>query len=247
MESSGGQAPAPVQTGEAPILHRNPKRLHFTTGIRAGEQATIRDDEGNAVYTYRSFASVIGIVASLVAGIVIITGIAATFFLLVEKHPLTAMIALVLSIFFALLIVMLVPPIGVTLFNGETPAITISQRSRTSFPSATFAVVTPDGETLALLHKTLFSRLGRNRWTIFDAANRQIGVAREDSFLGAIVRKVFGKFSRRYETNVRVDVAGTSAAEIRRREEPDVLQIADDVVDHRVLIALATMVLGSEP
>jgi len=190
---------------------------------------------------------VIGIVASLVAGIVIISGAAATFFLLVEKHPLTAMIALVLSIFFALVIVMLVPPVGVTLFNGDAPAITISQRSRTSFPSATFAVVTPDGETLALLRKTLFSRLGRNRWTISDVASGDIGFAHEDSFLGAIVRKVFGKFSRRYETNVRVEVANGNVAEIRRREEPDVLRIASDAIDDRVLIALATLVLGSEP
>ena len=185
--------------------------------------------------------------ASLVAAIVILSGVAATFFLLVESHPLTAMIALVLSIFFALLIVMLVPPVGVTLFNSETPAITISQRSRASFPSATYAVVTPDGHTLALLRKSLFSRLGRNRWMIFDTTMRELGFAQEDSLLGAIVRKLFGKFSRRYETNVPVRIAGSDVAEIRRRNEADVLQIDGDPIDDRVLIALATLVLGAEP
>jgi len=217
------------------------------TGVRAGEHAAIRDDEGNDVLTYRSFASVIGIVASLVAGIVIISGVSATFFLLLEKHPLTAMIALVLSIFFALLIVMLVPPVGVTLFNGDAPAITISQRSRTSFPSATFAVATPDGQTLALLRKTLFSRLGRNRWTIFDGAGRELGFAQEESFLGAFVRKLFGKFSRRYETNVLAHVGVDEAAVIHRRDQIDVLEITGVATDDRVLIALATLVLGAEP
>jgi hypothetical protein len=182
-----------------------------------------------------------------VASIVILSGVAATFFLLVESHPLTAIIALVLSIIFALLIVMLVPPINVTLFSGEAPAITISQRSRTSFPAATYAVVTADGETLALLRKTLLSRIGRNRWTILHPAGRELGIAREDSFLGALVRKMFGKFSRRYETNLHVHIVGSDAAEIRRRDERDVLQIVSDVIDDRVLIALATLVLGSEP
>ena len=189
----------------------------------------------------------IGIVASLVAGIVIISGVSATFFLLLEKHPLTAMIALMLSIFFALLIVMLVPPVGVTLFNGDAPAITISQRSRTSFPSATYAVVTPDGETLALLRKSLFSRLGRNRWSILDPAGWDRGFAQEDSFLGAFVRKLLGKFSRRFETNVLARVGVDEAAVIHRRDQFDVLEITGVAIDDRVLIALATLVLGSEP
>ncbi|HEY2094310.1 MAG TPA: hypothetical protein VGJ81_20775, partial [Thermoanaerobaculia bacterium] len=76
----------------------------------AGEMVRIRDDEGNALFTYRSFASVIGIVATLIASIVMVAGIAATFFLLTEQNVLTAIAALVLSTFFAMVIVALVPP-----------------------------------------------------------------------------------------------------------------------------------------
>src|SRR5207244_1883671 len=129
----------------------------------------------------------------------------------------------------------------------ETPAITISQRSRTSFPSATYAVVTPDGHTLALLRKTLFSRLGRNRWTILDTNSRQTGTAFEEALSRALVRKFLGKFGRQFESNVCVQIAGRDAAQILRRTDKDVLQINSDATDDRVLIALATLVLGSEP
>ena len=221
------------------------KRFAFTTGIPAGETARIRD--GADAYSYRSFASVIGIVASLMAAIVIVSGIAATAFLLVEGHPLTAIAAFVLSLFFSLLIVMLVPPVSVTLFNGDSPAVTISQRSRTSFPSATYAVVTPDGQTLALLRKTLLSRLGRNRWTILDSSGRELGTAVEESTSRALVRKVLGKFDRQFEADVQIEGAGRPAGNILRRSERDVLQISGDAIDDRVLIALATLVLGMEP
>lgn len=189
----------------------------------------------------------IGIVASLVAAIVIVSGVAATLFLLLEKHPITAIAAFVLSVFFSLVIVMLVPPVSVTLFNDDTPAVTVSQRSRTSFPSATYAVVTPDGHTLALLRKSLASRLGRNRWSILDANGLEIGQAREESLSRALTRKVLGKFHRGYESDVQIEIAGCNAGKILRRSEPDVLQIMSDAVDDRVLIALATLVLGMEP
>lgn len=242
-------AAAPVAA--APLPHappaQQPKRFQFTTGLPAGETARIRDEHGNDAYAYRSFASVIGIVASLMAAIVVVSGVAATAFLLVEGHPLTAIAAFVLGIFFALLIVMLVPPVSVTLFNSDAPAVTISQRSRTSFPSATYAVVTPDGHTLAFLRKTLLSRLGRNRWTILDPSGRELGTAVEESAGRAFARKFLGKFDRQFEADVRIEAGGRPAGSILRRSERDVLQITGDAIDDRVLIALATLVLAAEP
>jgi hypothetical protein len=216
-------------------------------GMPAGETARIRDDGDKVVYSYRSFTSVVGIVASLVAAIVTIAGFAATVFLILEKHPIAAIIAIVLSVFFALIIVMLVPPLTVTLFNEETPAVTISQRSRTSFPSVTYAIVTPDGRSLALFRKSLFSRLGRNKWTIFDSTSRFVGTAAEESLSRALIRKVIGKFNRKFESNVHVRAAGIEAARIVRRDGADLLEIRSDVIDRRVLIALATLILGAEP
>lgn len=211
----------------------------------AGETVRIRDDEGNALFTYRSFASVIGIVAALVASIVVVAGIAATLFLLAEHSAFAAIGALALSVFFALVIVSLVPPINVTLFNDSSPALTIAQTSRSSFPSMTFAVVTPEGASIGVLRKQLLSRIGRNRWQVGGA-----GYAIEESLTRALLRKIAGKFSRRYEANMIVYNPYEVARIIRRPDahgDVDVLEITGDKVDRRLLVALATLVFGSEP
>ena len=156
--------------------------------------------------------------------------------------------AIVLTLIFAFVISLLVPRTNVTLFDDGTPALTISQRS--VFPSASYVVAAPNGTILAVLRKSPFSRLGRNRWSITQEG-RYIGQALEESFGRALVRKVLGKFSRRFETNVRIDHGGIPAGRIIRRAEPnatiDTLELTGDALDRRVAVALATVVLGREP
>lgn len=201
--------------------------------------------------TYRSFASVVGIVAALVAGIVLAAGTAASAFLAFEKHPLSAIGALMLSLAFALVIAILVPSTSVTLFNGHSPALTIVQTSRVNFPHATFVVRDAAGAAVAILRKNAFARLGRNAWHVFDAKDYPIGEAAEESFGRAIVRKFAGKFSRQYETDVIVRTHEKTAARIIRRAHEgtpvDLLEIEENAIDPRIAIALATLVLGSEP
>jgi hypothetical protein len=220
------------------------------TGIPAGEMVRIRDDDGHVLLTYRSFATVIGIVGALVSGIVMMTGLAASLFLIVEKHPLTSVGALVLSLFFSLLIIALVPPVRVTLHDEGAPALVIAQKSRATFPSVTHAVMTPGGETIAVLRKSFFARAGRNRWTVLDPGGRVVGTAVEDSLGQAIVRKIAGKFSRAFEANVRVDSAGRRVATIVRRPnargEVDLVDCTLEL-DRRIAVALGTLILGSEP
>ncbi|MGZ5440550.1 MAG: hypothetical protein ACXW31_06605, partial [Thermoanaerobaculia bacterium] len=121
--------------------------------------------------------------------------------------------------------------------------LTISQRA--VFPSATYIVAAPNGATLAELRKSFLSRLGRNRWTITHDG-RNLGEAREESFSGAILRKLLGKFSRRFETNMRITYGGMEVGRIVRRPA-DVLELASDALDRRVAVALAVMILGREP
>jgi hypothetical protein len=223
-------------------------RYRFTTGHRAGEVATIRNDAGQVLLSYRSFASVVGIIAALVSGLVLVAGLAAVLFLFIEDDPLRALAALVLTVVFAFFIALLVPRVQVTLYDDGRPALTISQR--TAFPSACYAVATPNGATLADLRKTFFSRLGRNRWTIVQDG-RQIGEAAEESFGRALVRKFLGKFNRRFETNLFVEHGGLPVGRIIRRPETedvvDVLELTSDALDRRVAVALALVVLGREP
>jgi hypothetical protein len=216
------------------------------TGLPAGETARVRDDDGVVLLTYRSFATAVGTVAALVAGVMIVAGIAGTLFLVAEGRPLAAVATLALSIFFTGLVVMLVPATSVTLYDGSHPALTLSQRSRFKFPAAIHAVSTPDGRTLAYIQKSVFSRLGRNRWTIINPTDgREVGFATEESLGAALVRKVLGKFDRRFQTNLRLEYNGQPAGWIARRSA-DLLDVTG-AIDRRVAVGLATLILGSEP
>ena len=220
----------------------------FTTGLRAGEVAYVRDAADRVLLTYRSFASVVGIVAALVCGIVLLAGVAAAVFLLAEGSVLRAGLALVLTIAFASFIGILVPRANVTLYDDGNPALSISQRS--VFPSAAYVVATPNGATLATLRKGFLSRLGRNRWTVTQEG-RYVGDAVEESFGGALLRKLLGKFDRRFETDLRIEYGGVAAGRIIRKPDAqrrtDLLELTSDALDRRVAVALATVILGREP
>jgi len=211
----------------------------------------VRSGTGDELLSYRSFATVVGIVALVVSVIVAITGVAAVAFLMFESRPLPAIMALLLSAAFAIVIAMLVPPTHVTLYEEADPVLHITQQSNVSFPIASYVVGTPDQKVIARLRKNVWSRLGRNRWDILSATDdRPIGFAAEESLSRALLRKLAGKFSRRYESNVRIQYLDKNAGWIVRRPdsngEVDVLDVAGDI-DRRVAIALATLILGSEP
>jgi hypothetical protein len=221
--------------------------------VRAGETVSIRDDAGNVLLTYRSFASIVGIVAALVAGIVIIAGVAATVFLLAEDREAAAATAAILALSFALLIATLVPRTRVTLYDEGKPAIMIVERSRLPFPAVTYAVKGPDGNVLALLRRSAIARLARNRWSISAPPDqRGVAYAVEESLSRALGRKFLGKFRRSFESNFLIVNHGTHAGAIIRRPDYrglyDVLEISPKTtIDRRVLVALATLVFGSEP
>jgi len=223
-------------------------RYHFTTGLRAGEVANIRSDDGRVLLSYRSFASVVGIVAALVSGIITLAGLAAVLFLIAENSPTRAGVALVLTLIFAFFIALLVPRINVTLYDEHHPALTLSQR--TIFPTVHYIVAAPNGTTLAELRKAPFSRLGRHRWRIVQEG-RLLAEAVEESWMKAMLRKALGKFSRRFETNLRIEYGGLAAGRIIRRPDAngdiDILELTTDALDRRVAVALATLILGREP
>ena len=222
--------------------------LRFTSGLRAGEVATVRGDSGQVVLSYRACAGIIGVIAFLVTAIVAFAGVASVAFLLAEGAPLRAGLALVLTFAFSYFISLLVPRIEVTLYEDGAPALTISQHSVS--PAAAWIVTTPDGAELAEIRKSFASRLGRNRWRVLQHG-REIADAIEDSLAGALTRKFFGKFSRRFETNMLVRAGGIETARIIRRPEAngqyDLLELTGNLLDPRIAVALATLVLGREP
>lgn len=228
-------------------------RFQFMTGIPAGQTSYIRAEDGSAVLSYRSVASVIGIIATLMSAVVLAAGAAGVLFLLVERRPLPALAAMMLGFAFAAMIVMLIPATHVTIFDAGSPAITIMQQSSVSFPSATWVVATPDGKTIVRLQKSFLSRFGRNRWLILGADDSSArGQAVEESFSRALLRKACGKFAPSCQSNIRIRWAGHEAGWIIRRPDTDgyadVLDLhPSSTLDRRAAVALAVLVLGSEP
>lgn len=228
-------------------------RYYFHPGVRAGEIASIADAAGQPLLTYRSFASVVGIVATLVIAIVVLTGLSSALFLNAEDRPGAAIAAAMLTFVFAIIIAALVPRTRVTLYAGNDPVLRIVQSSRFSFPSTTWTIRTPDGDTLAVVRKGAFSRLTTNRWTITGPADqRSRAYASEESFSRALIRKLLGKFRRKFEANIRLVHDGVPAAVIVRRpdekREVDYLELTSGSdLDPRVAVALATLIFGLEP
>lgn len=228
-------------------------RFRFTTGVPAHEAVSIFDENGAVLLQYRSFASATAVVAAVMAAIVLLSGFAAAVFLFTEERTVPAAIAMFLAAAFAVMIAMLVPAVNATLYDGAQPVLTLAQQSSISIPVVTFLVTTSDGKPLARFRKNVFSRLGRNRWRILPINDdRPVGEAVEESLPRAIVRKMFGKFSPRYQSNVVVRYLGSAAATIVRRPDAlgqrDVLDIdPNSTMDRRIAVAIATLILGSEP
>jgi hypothetical protein len=243
-----GRASGPHAATPRSSVAFHQRTYRFTTGLRAGEVAVIRGESAQVVLSYRAFAGVTGVVASLVTAIVALAGMAGVAFLLAEGAVVRAVAAAALTFAFAYCISLLVPRVDVTLYEENTPALTISQRSVA--PASSWVVITVNGTELAEIRKSFLSRLGRNRWRILQHG-RPVGDAVEESFGRALVRKVLGKFDRRFETNLLVRNGDLPTARIIRRPEGngqyDLLEITGDLLDTRVVVALATLVLGREP
>lgn len=229
-------------------------RYRFTPGVRAGETATIADADGKPLLTYRSFATVVGVVAALVAGIVLVAGLAASLFLFVEDRPAAAASSLFLTLGFAAVITGLVPRTRVTLYDATSkPALKIVQQGRVPFPATRYAVRSPEGHTLGVIRKSAFSRLFSHRWTMVAPPDQNgVAYATEESLGRAFVRKILGKFQRKFQTNIRIIHQGIEAGLIIRRPdergEADVLELhPGSALDRRVAVALATLVFGAEP
>ncbi len=253
LDDAIGRRDTAPASGPAPDRTFASTRYQFDTGVRAGETATIRDANNEVVLSYRGFATIINIVAALVAGLVMVAGLAATLFLINEHQGGRAAAALLLSILFSLVIAALVPPIRVTIYQGAIPVLHVIQTSRAAFPSMKFSVQTSDFTTIAHLRRSMVSRLARNTWSIDAPADQHgSGFAVEESFWRALVRKVAGKFSRAREANIRIYHQGLAAGLIVRRSDAsgdaDYLDLAaNSTLDRRVAVALATLVFGAEP
>jgi hypothetical protein len=200
------------------------------------------------VFSYRGFASVTRTVALLVSVVILLSGLAGALLLLAEGLPSRSIAVGVLTLLFTWLVKQLVPRLRVTLYQGAVPALTLSEQPRLT--TSTVILATAEGVRLAEIRQTGLSRLGRNRW-IIDVNGVPLGHAVEEGLGPAMVRKLLGKFSRRFETNIVIVFARTIVGQIVRRDRGDderhLLELRGDLLDRRIAIGLTALILGREP
>ncbi|HEY5611346.1 MAG TPA: FHA domain-containing protein [Thermoanaerobaculia bacterium] len=222
-------------------------RFFIDTTIPYGETSTIRDEHEKPLFYFRRSFHLIAFVAGLVAGMVVIAGLAAAGFLLAERVPAQAFLALVLTIVFIGVILSLVPRRYIQIYDDEqltSIALMLWQESRLSFPRLRFSVRLGDGTVIGSLEKNWYSNFGRRRWWFLDKLGTRKGRhAREDSFSRAIFR---------LKTNYRLYDGGKPVATLARRDTPferHLLDLTADVsraLDRRMALGFAMLLESVE-
>jgi hypothetical protein len=210
------------------------------------------------VLWFRGFASISGIVIWFVVLTVLLASLAALTFLLSEGRFLSALTAFaLLAGFVAILQKVLLPQIEIALFQDEElsrPALTIAQTSRFTFPAAAFAVFSDSWSEIGRVSFGTWSRLGRHRWSLLDPAGRELATAGEESLTDALIAKFLRGFDSRFETDLRVRIGGRDVGGIFRRPQSGLSRGTVDlngdrafIIDRRLAVALAVLVMGLEP
>jgi hypothetical protein len=158
----------------------------------------VRDDAETPLFWIRRHVTLITFIANVLAGVVIISGLAGTLFLAREQNILPAVVATILTFFFSVIIVSLAPRRFLHVFLDEAcdhKFVSLWQESRFPFPRTRFSARSGNGTVFAVFEKLNINPFGRRRWWVRDEdGHARIGYAVEDSLVRALARKVFGNF-----------------------------------------------------
>jgi len=223
------------------------ERFIFDLQRNRENRSTVRDSDERALFVFRQPVTLVGFIAGLVSSTIALAGSAVTLFLWQQDASLRALIALALTIGFALLVLTLVPPQTIVLRKSDedpSPVITLQQENRAPAPIRRF-LAGYEGKTIARFHKNVFSNLGKRRWWIVDASGDEVGYAVEDSLTRAILRKPFGSFLSSLRTDFEIVVSGREIGLFVRRggagKERYVLELRDTSFDRRTAVALGLL------
>jgi hypothetical protein len=252
-DSLPGEGPIDVTTQERPAPALAPHRYTFPRLTRHGDLAAITCDDGTTLW-YRSFVSITALVATLVTAFVSLCGMAAVIYLLIDGRFGAAILCLLVTTGFELIIPLLIPPVDVRFFSDRslnTRAMEVTQIGRPLLPSDRFSVKDGDGRELGRVERSALSRLTRHRWSIFDDALRARGETIEESTGRALIRKITGRFRPDLDSDLVLTIDDRPAGRLVRRDAGDrvLLDLSRRVegLDERVLVAMAALVFGLEP
>lgn len=246
--------PAPLPRGGAP--KRIDERLHHRTyrieRAPYGEVASIRDERGQGLFWFRRQGSAIRLVASVLALMILLSGVAAALLLAVQYRFVPAGGALLLTLIFAAVIFALAPKRFVVLYSSEAltgKSLSVIQENRLTFPKVRYSIRSEDGTTIARCEKNALRGLGlaRQRWWILDrTTSAAIGYADEQSLGTAWARKLVGIFVSIHAA-WNITVGDKNVGSIQPQDGAVVLDVSSDpafTLDRRTALGIALMLEG---
>lgn len=232
-------------------------RYVLDVSVPYGERSTVRDESGNPLFHYKRPVNLAGFLAALFATLVTLAGAGATIFLAAAGSYPQALFAFLLTLGFALVILLLVPRRRHIYLYDDAELTSVNlmlwQETRFTFPVLRFSVRTADGRMIGSFSKNMFSAFGRHRWSIGDApGSSTIGCAIEDSLGMALLRKFLGSFFGLFKTNFHIFIGTEHVGLIDRRTsglDRYFLDLGSDAsygFDRRTALALAILIDGLE-
>ena len=85
-------------------------RYLLDLSVPYGERSTIRDESGNPLFFYKRPVNLLGYLAAMVASMILVAGVAAAVVLALEDLHAASLLAMILTVLFALAVLLLVPP-----------------------------------------------------------------------------------------------------------------------------------------
>lgn len=220
-----------------------------------GDLAVIHDASETPLFYFRRPIHLVGCIASVVGGLVMVAGIGAVTILYLEQRLVPAALAGGLTLLFTLLILLIIPRTTFFLFEDAAMSLlsmVVRQESRFSFPALRFSIRMSDGETIGGMTRSAISRIGRHRWWLLDAAERKLGYAMHASLGRAMLQNIAGTFFGTLRTHFNIFYAGRPVGRIIRTtgaRTRSTLDLSDDpklLLDRRLALALAVVIDGVE-
>lgn len=163
------------------------------------DQTAIRNELDQPIAWFLSNRSAVAFLATFMATMLTISGLAVTLFLVYERAWLPAVTAILITICFALMVGAAVPRRVIPVWSDVSRSerlLTVRQERGVGLPSIRFLVEDSQGALLATLERNVISA-GRRTWVIRDPESRQEMLrATETSLLKSYLGRVLGRSLR---------------------------------------------------
>ena len=244
--------------GEGDAVFQRDKFLLRQKHLSLSQKYYVWDEEGKEILFVQRPAHLLKklgavFVAMLVAGLVFPVTVASGIFAPGELRVLVTLFCVAVSVILAILVfIRMVPKRHITFYSDNSMAdavLQILQDKKVVFLNATYTVNDGDGACLGTFRKNYLFNLFRKRWYGYRADGSELLVAKEDSLILALLRRVLGSFWGLLRANY-VILKPTSEeviGEFNRkftlldRYVLDMSQDRENYVDRRMAIALGIL------